>query len=377
MLKVLTVLGTRPEAIKLAPMIYELERYPEIVSRVCVTAQHREMLDPFLDVFEIKPDYDLDIMQPNQNLFDVTTRALTGIKDVLETERPDIVLVQGDTTTAFAIALAAFYLKVPIGHVEAGLRTFDKYQPFPEEINRRLIGHLADLHFAPTLTAKANLLAEGIPEQRIYVTGNTVVDALLMILERTTSEVCLPPEVSGLAKDRRIILVTAHRRENFGERLANICHAIREIVAKASDVEVLYPVHMNPNVRNTVSSLLRGVERVHLIEPLNYVSFVHLMARSYLILTDSGGIQEEAPALKKPVLVLRECTERPEAIEAGAAKLVGTDPTRIVEETLHLLRDGDAYRRMASAPNPFGDGHAAERIVKILTEVLENERPRG
>ncbi|MEM4949621.1 MAG: UDP-N-acetylglucosamine 2-epimerase (non-hydrolyzing) [Candidatus Jordarchaeales archaeon] len=370
MLKVLTVFGTRPEAIKLAPVLQEFKRHPELVSRVCVTAQHREMLDPFLKIFDIHPDYDLDIMQPNQTLFDITIRALDGLKRVLEAEQPDFLLVQGDTTSAFAAALAAFYLKIPIGHVEAGLRTFDKYHPYPEEINRRLISHLADLHFTPTLRAQANLLAEGIPPNKIFVTGNTVVDAILLILERTKDLNLLPPGLSKLSSNRKLILVTAHRRESFGQGLESICLALRRIVEEAPDVEIVYPLHMNPNVRTVVTKVLKGVERVHLLEPMDYVAFVHLMARSYLILTDSGGIQEEAPTLKKPVLVLRETTERPEVLEVGAAKLVGTDPQKIVKETLRLLRDFKEYERMACAGNPFGDGRAAQRIAEILLKIL-------
>jgi len=366
-MKVLTILGTRPEAIKLAPVIKEMERHPETISRVCVTAQHREMLDPFLALFDIRADYDLNIMQPGQSLFDVTSRVLLGLKCVLEEDKPEVVLVQGDTTTAFAAALAAFYLKVKVGHVEAGLRTEDKYNPFPEEINRRLISHLADFHFAPTERAKANLLAEGVHAQAIFVTGNTVVDALFMILARTKGQDLLPS--LPLRPGRKLILVTAHRRESFGIGLANICQALERIVQHAPDVEIVYPVHLNPNVRVTVERLLGGVDRVHLIEPLDYVAFVRLMNRAYLILTDSGGIQEEAPSLGRPVLVMRETTERPEAIEAGTARLVGTDPDAIVHETLRLLEDQDAYARMADAPNPFGDGHAAERIVDALLHV--------
>lgn len=367
MLKVLTIFGTRPEAIKLAPVIIELRKNSDqFVSKVCVTAQHREMLDPFLKLFHIQPDYDLDIMKSNQTLFDITIRALDRLKDVLEAEQPDLVLVQGDTTTAFVAALAAFYLKIPIGHVEAGLRTLDKYRPFPEEMNRRLISHLADLHFAPTLRAQANLLVEGIPLNRIFVTGNTVVDAILLILNYTKDQDVLPPSLAEISPNRKLILVTAHRRESFGQGLENICLALRRIIQEVPDVEIVYPVHMNPNVRAVVFRVLKGIERVHLLEPLDYVTFVHLMARSHLILTDSGGIQEEAPTLKKPVLVLRETTERPEAIEVGAAKLVGTDPMRIVKEVLRLLRNPEEYNRMAHAGNPFGDGHAAQRIVEIL-----------
>ena len=365
MKKILTIFGTRPEAIKLAPVIKELERRNDVfVSKVCVTAQHREMLDPFLQLFGINPDWDLNIMQPNQSLFDITAKALIKLKEVLEKEKPDLVLVQGDTTTTFTAALAAYYLKIKVGHVEAGLRTLDKYNPFPEELNRRLVGHIADLHFAPTKRAKENLLFEGIPEGSIFVTGNTVVDALFMILARTTSEDYLPKALSQ--PDRKLILVTAHRRESFGEGIANICLALKEIVKRVPDVEIVYPVHLNPNVREPVYRMLGGVERVHLIEPLDYIPFVHLMKASYLILTDSGGIQEEAPSLGKPVLVLRNITERPEAVEAGAAKLVGTDPQRIVAETLRLLQDPSEYSKMANVPNPFGDGRAALRIADIL-----------
>jgi len=369
MIKVLTVLGTRPEAIKLAPVIKELERHSDkFISRVCVTAQHREMLDPFLQLFDIKPDWDLDIMKPNQSLFDVTVSVLSKLRPILEQENPDVVLVQGDTTTAFVAALAAFYLKIKIGHVEAGLRTADKYNPFPEEINRRLISHLADVHFAPTDRARKNLLAEGVDESMIFVTGNTVIDALFMILERTNPHDCSPP--IPFDPNHKLILVTAHRRESFGEGLISICQALIEIIQRVPNVEVVYPVHLNPNVRSAVKRYLTGVDRIHLIEPLDYVSFVHLMNQAYLILTDSGGIQEEAPSLGKPVLVLRKVSERPEAIEAGAAKLVGTDAKSIVEETLLLLEDEREYSKMANATNPFGDGHAAERIVKIILEEL-------
>lgn len=366
MKKILTILGTRPEAIKLAPVIKELERRSDnFVSRVCVTAQHREMLDPFLQLFNIKPDWDLNIMKPNQSPFDVTSSVLSKLKPILEEGKPDIVLVQGDTTTAFATALAAFYLKIKIGHVEAGLRTAEKYNPFPEEINRRLISHLADLHFAPTERAKRNLVAEGIDEGAIFVTGNTVIDALFMVLERTKDQdylIDLP-----LDPEKKIILVTAHRRESFGKDLENICLALRKIVELDESVEIVYPVHLNPHVQEPVKRILGGIERIHLIKPLDYVSFVQLMNRAYLILTDSGGIQEEAPSLGKPVLVMRKTTERPEALEAGTAKLVGTEPERIVEETLCLLRNPEEYQRMSSAKNPFGDGQAAQRIASILT----------
>ena len=369
-MKVLIVLGTRPEAIKLAPVIKHLEHTRGITSRVCITGQHREMLEPFIKLFDIRPDYELKVMQSNQSLFDLTSRVLAGLEGVLKSELPDLVLVQGDTTTAFVASLAAFYLRIPVGHVEAGLRTNDKYRPFPEEINRRLITHLADLHFAPTERARANLLAEGIPEERVCVTGNTVIDALLMILELTKAQNPLTSLPLDLTK--RIILVTAHRRESFGKGLAGICKAIRTIVQNVQDVQVVYPVHLNPNVRACVMKELSEHERVVLVDPLDYVSFVHLMNGSYLILTDSGGIQEEAPSLGKPVLVMRDVTERPEAIEAGVAKLVGTDADRIATEAVRLIRDEEAYNKMAKAQNPFGDGHAAPRIVEILCKVLNN-----
>ena len=365
-MRILTILGTRPEAIKLAPVIKEMAKHSnKIVSKVCITAQHREMLDPFLQLFGIQPDYDLNLMKPNQTLFDITVNALSSLKDVLEAERPDIVLVQGDTTTAFATSLAAFYLKIKVGHVEAGLRSGKKYNPFPEEINRKFIDHLADLHFAPTETAKRNLLMEGIKENTIFITGNTVIDALLMVLNQD-NEKSLPD--LPLKRSTKLILVTGHRRESFGEDLENICRALRRIAQLNDDVEIVYPVHLNPNVQEPVRRILDSIERVHLIEPLDYAAFVQLMNKAYLILTDSGGIQEEAPSLGKPVLVMRNATERPEVIEVGAAKLVGTYEDSIVNETMKLLRDNEEYNRMAQAPNPYGDGKAAERIVKILLE---------
>jgi len=368
--KILTVLGTRPEAIKLAPVIHEIDRHPNLISRVCVTGQHREMLDPLLKLFSIHPDHDLDIMQPGQNLPDLTARLLLSLTDVLEREQPAFVLVQGDTTTAMVGALAAFYAKISVGHVEAGLRTGDKYAPFPEEMNRRLISQLADVHFAPTERARDNLLKEGINPEAIYVTGNTVVDALTMVLERTKGQ----DHFNHLLceSSRKLVLVTAHRRESFGQPLENICLALREIAQRQEDVQIIYPVHLNPNVRATVETILRGVPRVHLVEPLDYVTFVHLMSRAHVILTDSGGIQEEAPSLGKPVLVMRESTERPEAIEAGMAKLVGTDPQRIVTEVLRLLNDPGASSSLVLRQNPFGDGHAAERIVAILCKILHD-----
>jgi UDP-N-acetylglucosamine 2-epimerase (non-hydrolysing) len=365
--KILTVLGTRPEAIKLASVIKELERHPErLVSRVCVTAQHRQMLDPFLKFFGIKSDYDLNVMEQNQTLFDVTTKILLSLKEILMTERPDVVLVQGDTTTAFAASLAAFYSKVRIGHIEAGLRSGDKYNPFPEEINRRLVDHLSDLHFAPTETARQYLLKEGIEDKTIFITGNTVIDTLLMILDGTKGSNYLKdlPVKDG----NRLILVTAHRRESFGEGIENICYALRRIVELNHDVEIIYPVHLNPNVQRPVNQILGDLDRVHLMEPLDYVIFVQLMNKAYLILTDSGGIQEEAPSLGKPVLVMRNSTERPEVIEAGAARLVGTTPDSIISETQRLLNDVEEYNKMSHSPNPYGDGKAAQRIVKVLVE---------
>jgi UDP-N-acetylglucosamine 2-epimerase (non-hydrolysing) len=366
-IKILTVFGTRPEAIKLAPVIKEMKEHPgKPVCKICVTGQHREMLDPFLKLFGIKQDYDLNIMQKDQTLFDVTCNILTKVKEILLLERPDIVLVQGDTTSAFASSLAAFYLKIKIAHVEAGLRSGDKYNPFPEEINRKLIDHMADWHFAPTETARQHLLKEGIPDKTIHITGNTVIDALFMVLHSTKGENHLKdlPVKDG----SKLILVTAHRRESFGDDIRNICYALRRIVEHNPGIEIIYPVHLNPNVQKPVKQILGGLARVHLIEPLDYISFIHLMNKSYLILTDSGGIQEEAPSLGKPVLVMRNTTERPEVIEAGAAKLVGTDADSIVKETQRLLDDANEYKIMSHSVNPYGDGKAARRIVKALVE---------
>jgi len=363
--KVLFAFGTRPEAIKLAPVIKELEQYPDDFEVfVLVTAQHRVMLDQVLDFFGIKSDFDLDVMRPGQSLTDVTKRTLVGLEKVLKWVRPDIILVQGDTTSAFASALAAFYQQIPVGHVEAGLRTSDEYTPYPEEMNRRLISGMADFHFAPTEWARGNLLKEGIPNRKIYVTGNTVIDALLMSLR--SKQPWRVPVLDHLADDHRLVLVTAHRRESFGPGLKRICSALATIARRNPDVEIVYPVHPNPNVRKPVRAILKGLNRVHLIKPLDYLSFAHLMEKSYLILTDSGGIQEEAPALGKPVLVLRDKTERPEAIEAGTAKLVGTDVKRIVATTERLLHSPRTYRKMAREVNPFGNGKAARRIVRIL-----------
>jgi len=361
--------GTRPEAIKLAPVIHELARHPkEFEPTALVTAQHRHMLDQVLRVFDIRPDHDLDLMRPGQSLADVTVGVLRGVERVLRRVRPDMVMVQGDTTSALAAALAAFYQQIPVGHVEAGLRTRDKYSPYPEEMNRRLVSSLADLHFAPTRTARENLLREGVPRGRIHVTGNTVVDALKAM--RRSRVAWYVPVLDKIAPEQRVILVTAHRRESFGPGFESICHALRMIVERNPHVEVVYPVHLNPNVRKPVRRILGGVSRVHLIKPLDYLPFVRLMERSYLILTDSGGIQEEAPALGKPVLVMRDVTERPEAVEAGTAKLVGTDAETIVTATERLLCVGAAYRKMARARNPFGDGRASARIAGALQRFL-------
>ena len=363
MIKILTVFGTRPEAIKLAPVIGELRKHPaEIVSKICVTAQHRQMLDQVLRVFDLQPDYDLDIMTPGQTLAEVTCLVLRGIEQVLCATHPDLVLVQGDTSTVFATSLAAYYHHTPVGHVEAGLRTGDKRRPFPEEMNRRLTSALADLHFAPTEAARRNLLREGVRDGQIVVTGNTVIDALLDVVARPFQ--FTEPPLTSL--DGRVVLITAHRRESFGEPLRSICRAIARLAARFSEISFVYPVHLNPRVQSVAGELLSGIRNVLLTKPLDYLPFAHLLKRAELILTDSGGIQEEAPALGKPVLVLREVTERQEAIEAGAARLVGTDEEKIVSETTRLLCDRDAYQRMASAPNPFGDGRAAERIVNFI-----------
>jgi UDP-N-acetylglucosamine 2-epimerase (non-hydrolysing) len=372
MLKVLAVFGTRPEAIKMAPVVARLSAQPDRFDvRVCVTAQHREMLDAVLALFRILPDHDLDLMKPGQDLFDVTAGVLSGMKPVLDAERPGIVLVHGDTTTTMAAALAAYYRRIPVGHVEAGLRTGDKYAPFPEEINRKVAGAVADLHFAPTEAARANLLREGVPAAAIEVTGNTVVDALLDVAGRIDADGALRARLDAqfpfLDPARRLVLVTGHRRENFGEGFENICRALAELAAKYDDVQVLYPVHLNPNVQEPVNRILgSGAGNVHLVPPADYLPFVRLMMRAHLIVTDSGGVQEEAPSLGKPVLVMREVTERPEAVAAGTVRLVGTDREAIVREASRLLDDPAAYEAMSRAHNPYGDGRAAERIAARL-----------
>lgn len=367
--KIMVVLGTRPEAIKFASVIKELEKEADhFDTRVVVTAQHREMLDQVLRVFGIVPHYDLRVMEEAQDLFGVTSRILTKLKPVLEKEQPDLLLVQGDTTTTFAATLAAFYLKIPIGHIEAGLRTFNKHQPFPEEMNRRLTTALANLHFAPTEKARNNLLIEGTSKEKIFVTGNTGIDALLEVAQKDYP--FRKPPLSEVDFSKKIITVTAHRRESWGKPIEAICRAIKEIIKNYSDVEVVFSVHLNPRVRSAVAKNLRTNGRLHLTPPLSYEPFVQLMGQSYLILTDSGGIQEEAPSLGKPVLVLREVTERPEAIESGTAKLVGREPERIVAATSELLDNTQAYTEMAQASNPYGDGQAAQRIVEVLSYEL-------
>jgi UDP-N-acetylglucosamine 2-epimerase (non-hydrolysing) len=377
-LRVLSVFGTRPEAVKMAPVVGALAHTPGVTSQVCVTAQHRQMLDQVLNLFNILPDVDLDLMQPDQNLADLTAAIFTHLDPVLVRLKPDWVLVQGDTTTVMAAALAAFYRRIRVGHVEAGLRTEDKWQPFPEEINRRLASVTADLHFAPTAWARQNLLRENIPPERVIVTGNPVIDSLQMVASLPPSpgaidllkQVGLQPGSKSSPADPRLLLVTAHRRENFGQPLENICHALKalaEIYGKS--LQVTYPVHLNPNVQEPVYRLLNGIPNIHLLPPLDYLPMVHLMKRATLVLTDSGGLQEEAPGLGVPVLVMRQVTERPEGIEAGTVRLVGTDTERIIMETRRLLDHPEAYASMAQAINPYGDGHAAERIVQaILSE---------
>lgn len=363
MKKILTVFGTRPEAIKMAPVVLELAKYPgQLLPVVAVTAQHREMLDQVLSLFKIKPDYDLDIMAAGQTLYDITSRTLLGMKDIIAKESPDLVLVHGDTTTTFSAALAAFYQQVPVGHVEAGLRTGNPYSPFPEEMNRRLAGSLSTLHFAPTTFAEQALVREAVDPKQIFVTGNTVIDALLQTIAVDNNNQSETTSAGG----RRLILVTTHRRENLGEPMRQVYQALKRIVTDFADVEIVFPVHKNPAVRTVVESVLSDVERVHLCDPLEYQPFAALMARSCLILTDSGGIQEEAPALGKPVLVLRDNTERPEALAAGTVKLVGTDEQIVYQATAQLLADQQAYQQMAEAVNPYGDGLAAQRIVKII-----------
>lgn len=365
--KVMVVFGTRPEAIKMAPVVKELEKVTDIETVVVVTAQHREMLDQVLHLFAIEPKYDLNLMKEKQDLYSITSGVLTGLQEVLEKEKPDLVLVHGDTTTTFAASLAAFYQKIPVGHVEAGLRTKNRYSPYPEEMNRVLTSNMADLHFAPTDNARENLLAESMAPFRIWVTGNTVIDALL---ETVKDEYTFNTDLEKVNFDRRIILITTHRRENWGNNMREIYGALIDLVNEFEDIELVFPVHMNPTVRNLATEMLGNRDRIHLIEPLDYEPFVNLMNKSYLVLTDSGGLQEEAPSLGKPVLVLRDTTERPEAVEVGTVKLIGTAKNNIYKEAKLLLTDVTEYHKMARALNPYGDGKAAQRIVEIVKDFL-------
>ncbi|MCG9683922.1 UDP-N-acetylglucosamine 2-epimerase (non-hydrolyzing) [Vibrio sp. Isolate23] len=370
--KVLTVFGTRPEAIKMAPLVHALSADERFEAKCCVTAQHREMLDQVLELFEIKPDYDLNLMRMGQSLNDVTARILLELKSVLQEFQPDVVLVHGDTATTFAASLAAYYEQVPVGHVEAGLRTGDIYSPWPEEANRKLTGALTQFHFAPTETSQSNLLRENFDKESISVTGNTVIDALLMIKEKIDQDEALQQYLSELFpflhEDKKLILVTGHRRESFGGGFERICEALAFTAQKQPEVQIVYPVHLNPNVREPVNRILAGISNVHLIEPQQYLPFIYLMNRSHIILTDSGGIQEEAPSLGKPVLVMRDTTERPEAVEAGTVKLVGTNIDRIVSGLTTLLEDEQAYKKMSFAHNPYGDGKACQRILDVLAK---------
>lgn len=388
---ILLIFGTRPEAIKMAPLVKALQAQPEkFRTIVCVTAQHRQMLDQVLHIFDIVPDYDLDIMKPNQDLYDVTSRVLLGMREVLRDAKPDIVLVHGDTTTSTAAALAAFYQQIPVGHVEAGLRTHNIYSPWPEEMNRQLTGRIATCHFAPTPLAKQNLLKENVREEQIIVTGNTVIDALYMVVDKIQKDAALQKglresmrdagyDTSRLEGNKRLVLITGHRRENFGNGLIHICEAIRDLAAKYPEVDFVYPMHLNPNVRKPILQVFGEINPIHhtpytihnlfLIDPLEYLNFVYLMEKSTIVLTDSGGIQEEAPGLGKPVLVMRNTTERPEALESGTVHLVGTDYDKIMDEVSILLDDAASYEKMSKAVNPYGDGMACSRICDYLTNV--------
>ena len=380
MKKVLLVFGTRPEAIKMAPLVLKLKQHPEFQTVVCVTAQHREMLDQVLGIFNIKPDFDLNIMQKNQDLFDITSRVLLGMRDVINITKPDIVLVHGDTTTSTAAALAAFYQQIPVGHVEAGLRTNNIYSPWPEEMNRQITGRIASIHFAPTELSRQNLLKENIDNQKIKVTGNSVIDALYLVVEKIKTNKNLEKDIEKSIKDngydverlksRKLVLITGHRRENFGDGFIRLCKAISDLTKQFTNVDFVYPMHLNPNVRKPIHEVFgenpNTIGNVFFIEPLDYLSFVYMMEKSHLVLTDSGGIQEEAPGLGKPVLVMRDTTERPEAVVAGTVKLVGTDCDKIVDEVSKLLTDNDYYNTMSNAVNPYGDGLACERIIAAL-----------
>ena len=373
--KVLIVFGTRPEAIKMAPLVKAFQNSTDAFeTKVCVTAQHREMLDQVLDLFEITPDYDLDIMKPGQDLYDVTSNVLLGMKPVLTDFKPDVVFVHGDTSTTFAAALASFYQQIQVAHIEAGLRTGDIYSPWPEEANRQLTTQITAYHFAPTSTSRENLLKENVNERSIEVTGNTVIDALFLALEKIKSNKQLETDIIKhlaildykLQDDKKIILVTGHRRENHGQGFINICTALKEIALSNPDIDIVYPVHLNPNVQKPVKELLSGIDNVYLIEPLQYEQFIYMMDKSYFIITDSGGVQEEAPSLGKPVLVMRDTTERPEALDAGTVKLVGTDTELIIKEAQMLIDNKDAYEKMSKASNPYGDGQACEKVITFL-----------
>ena len=374
--KVLLVFGTRPEAIKMAPLVKAFQGDTDFETKVCVTAQHREMLDQVLEMFDIEPDYDLNLMKPGQDLYDITSNVLLGMKDVLTDFTPDVVLVHGDTTTTSATSLAAFYQKIQVGHVEAGLRTHDIYSPWPEEANRQITGDLASYHFAPTSTSQDNLLRENKDAQNIIVTGNTVIDALFLALEKIQTNEELKNSIIQsintqykLDDSKKLILVTGHRRENFGQGFINICESLKTLALNNQDIDIVYPVHLNPNVQKPVKEILSDVNNVYLIDPLQYESFLYLMSKSHFIITDSGGVQEEAPSLGKPVLVMRDTTERPEALEAGTVKLVGTDPKKIVQEAQKLLDNKEEYEKMSQAHNPYGDGKACQRIIQFLKEV--------
>lgn len=375
-MKILTVFGTRPEAIKMAPLALALATDQRFDAKVCVTGQHREMLDQVLELFEIQPEFDLNIMKPGQDLTDVSTSILQGMKKVFQDFKPDMLLVHGDTATTFATTLAAYYHQIPVGHVEAGLRTGNLYSPWPEEGNRRLTGALASKHFAPTAVSRNNLLREGVADDAIFVTGNTVIDALLDVVNRLKNDDMLYKKASApsefLDPTRKLILVTGHRRESFGSGFERICQALRDVAQRHPEVDIVYPVHLNPNVREPVNRLLSGINNIHLIEPMDYLPFVHLMSRSHIILTDSGGIQEEAPSLGKPVLVMRDTTERPEAVEAGTVKLVGSNVSNIVCELEKLLTDQESYRIMSVAHNPYGDGKACNRIIEAIISSHQN-----
>ncbi len=384
MRKILLVFGTRPEAIKMAPLVKEFQKYSDIFdTKVCVTGQHRQMLDQVLELFEITPDYDLNIMKQGQDLYDVTARVLTGMRDVLKESKPDVVLVHGDTTTSTAAALAAFYQQIPVGHVEAGLRTYNIYSPWPEEMNRQITGRIAEYDFAPTPLSQSNLLKEGVSEDKITVTGNTVIDALYMVVDKIKGSILLEGtiitelkksgyDIARLRNGKKLVLITGHRRENFGEGFISMCGAIKALTEKYRDVDFVYPMHLNPNVRKPIHEVfgedLSGLGNMFFIEPLEYLSFVYLMEKSNIVLTDSGGIQEEAPGLGKPVLVMRDTTERPEALDAGTVKLVGTDYNKILAEVSALLDNQEYYEAMSKAVNPYGDGMACERIVKVLAK---------